>query len=139
MITEQALAAQEGAQSEARVIGPDDLEAFNGVRKFNFGRAETEDQVGVVTGLAWTQTGGELLNIEALAVPGKGRQIKTGSLGDVMQGIDPGRIDLRAQPGGDVGHSRRLPRTLRPAHSRAGGCDPEGRAERRDRDVYGRW
>ena len=85
VITEQALAAQEGDQSEARVIGPDDLETFNGVRKFNFGRAETEDQVGVVTGLAWTQTGGELLNIEALAVPGKGRQIKTGSLGDVMQ------------------------------------------------------
>ena len=85
VITEQALAGQEGPASEPREIGPDDLEKFNGVRKFNYGRAETEDQVGVVTGLAWTQTGGELLNIEALAVPGKGRQIKTGSLGDVMQ------------------------------------------------------
>ena len=85
VITEQALAGQQGSQSGAREIGPDDLEKFNGVRKFNYGRAETEDQIGVVTGLAWTQTGGELLNIEALAVPGKGRQIKTGSLGDVMQ------------------------------------------------------
>ena len=85
VITEQALAGQQSPASEPREIGPDDLENFNGVRKFNYGRAETEDQVGVVTGLAWTQTGGELLNIEALAVPGKGRQIKTGSLGDVMQ------------------------------------------------------
>lgn len=85
VITEQALAGQRHQASETREIGPDDLERFNGVRKFNYGRAETQDQVGVVTGLAWTQTGGELLNIEALAVPGKGRQIKTGSLGDVMQ------------------------------------------------------
>ena len=88
VITEQALAGEQSLgprKGEPRVIGPDDLERFNGVRKFHYGRAETEDQVGVVTGLAWTQTGGELLNIEALAVPGKGRQIKTGSLGDVMQ------------------------------------------------------
>ena len=85
VITEQALAGPAPRLGEPREIGPDDLEDYNGVRKFNYGRAETEDQVGVVTGLAWTQTGGELLNIEALAVPGKGRQIKTGSLGDVMQ------------------------------------------------------
>ena len=85
VITEQALAGEQSRARDPREIGPDDLENFNGVRKFNYGRAETEDQVGVVTGLAWTQTGGELLNIEALAVPGKGRQIKTGSLGDVMQ------------------------------------------------------
>ncbi len=61
------------------------LEAYNGVRKFDFGRAEEKDQVGLVTGLAWTSVGGELLNIEAAVVPGKGRQIRTGSLGDVMQ------------------------------------------------------
>ena len=66
-------------------IGPNAVEAYNGVRKFTYGRAEQRSQVGVVSGLAWTQTGGELLNIEALAVSGKGRQIKTGSLGDVMQ------------------------------------------------------
>ena len=66
-------------------IHPGDLESYNGVRKFTYGLAEEENQVGIVTGLAWTQVGGELLNIEAVSVPGKGRQTKTGSLGDVMQ------------------------------------------------------
>ena len=61
------------------------IETYNGVRKFSYGLAEETNQVGIVTGLAWTQVGGELLNIEAVAVPGKGRQTKTGSLGDVMQ------------------------------------------------------
>lgn len=61
------------------------LETYCGVRKFNYGRAEEKDQIGQVTGLAVTQVGGELLTIEAVAVPGKGRQTKTGSLGDVMQ------------------------------------------------------
>jgi ATP-dependent Lon protease len=56
-----------------------------GVRKFNFGSAEEENKIGQVTGLAWTSVGGELLTIEAVAITGKGRQVKTGSLGDVMQ------------------------------------------------------
>lgn len=60
------------------------LEHFLGVRKFRYGLAEQQDQVGQVTGLAWTQVGGELLTIEAAVVPGKGQLIKTGSLGDVM-------------------------------------------------------
>ncbi len=85
VVTEQAFAGTTASSDQQRKIGSDDLETYNGVRKYNFGRAETEDQIGVVTGLAWTQTGGELLNIEALAVPGKGRQIRTGSLGEVMQ------------------------------------------------------
>jgi len=66
-------------------VSEDLIEHYNGVRKFNYGRAEENDQVGLVTGLAWTDAGGELLNIEAAVVPGKGRQTKTGSLGDVMQ------------------------------------------------------
>jgi ATP-dependent Lon protease len=70
---------------ESVVIDADSLEEYSGVRRFSYGLAEEENQVGIVTGLAWTQAGGELLNIEAMAVPGKGRQIKTGSLGDVMQ------------------------------------------------------
>ncbi|WP_347329737.1 endopeptidase La [Marinimicrobium locisalis] len=61
------------------------IEDYLGVRKFDFGRAEETNQVGQVTGLAWTQVGGELLSIESSAVKGKGRVIKTGSLGDVMQ------------------------------------------------------
>jgi ATP-dependent Lon protease len=66
-------------------LDADDIEHFNGVRKYTYGLAEENNQVGIVTGLTWTQVGGELLNIEAVAVPGKGRQTKTGSLGDVMQ------------------------------------------------------
>ena len=61
------------------------LEELLGVRKHDYGRAESENQVGQVTGLAWTQVGGELLNIETSAIPGNGKVIKTGSLGDVMQ------------------------------------------------------
>ena len=71
--------------ADAFEITPDHLEEFNGVRRFSYGLAEEENRVGIVTGLAWTQAGGELLNIEAVSVPGKGRQTKTGSLGDVMQ------------------------------------------------------
>ena len=61
------------------------LEELLGVRKFDFGRADSKNQIGQVTGLAWTQVGGELLNIETSAIPGSGKVIKTGSLGDVMQ------------------------------------------------------
>ncbi len=72
--------------SEAPVtITPEMLTDLCGVRKFNFGRAEEDNKVGQVTGLAWTNVGGELLSIEAVAVAGKGRQVTTGSLGDVMQ------------------------------------------------------
>jgi ATP-dependent Lon protease len=74
-----------GNKSSADLIDSDSLENLLGVRKFDFGKAESKDQVGQVTGLAWTQVGGELLTIEATAVVGKGRIIKTGSLGDVMQ------------------------------------------------------
>ncbi|MGV8842558.1 MAG: endopeptidase La [Pseudomonas sp.] len=66
------------------LVTADLLESFLGVRKYSYGLAEVEDQVGQVTGLAWTQVGGELLTIEAAVVPGKGQVIKTGSLGDVM-------------------------------------------------------
>ncbi|PHX44441.1 DNA-binding protein, partial [Pseudomonas syringae pv. syringae] len=65
-------------------VTADMLEHFLGVRKFRYGLAEQQDQIGQVTGLAWTQVGGELLTIEAAVVSGKGQLIKTGSLGDVM-------------------------------------------------------
>jgi len=61
------------------------LEKFAGVRKFRYGEAEAEDMVGVVTGLAWTEVGGEILTIESVLLPGKGNVKQTGKLGDVMQ------------------------------------------------------
>ncbi|MEH6835199.1 MULTISPECIES: endopeptidase La [Falsihalocynthiibacter] len=66
-------------------VTSDNLSEFLGVRRFRYGLAEEEDQVGVVTGLAWTSVGGELLSIEALKLPGKGRMKTTGKLGDVMK------------------------------------------------------
>ncbi|PCH63820.1 MAG: endopeptidase La [SAR86 cluster bacterium] len=65
-------------------LSVDMLEDLSGVRKFDYGKAQQEDLVGQVNGLAWTSVGGELLTIEALAVKGKGKTIQTGSLGDVM-------------------------------------------------------
>ncbi|MFU8899163.1 MAG: endopeptidase La [Roseinatronobacter sp.] len=67
------------------IIARDNLSEFLGVPRHRFGLAEKEDQVGVVTGLAWTQVGGDLLQIEALRLPGKGRMKTTGTLGDVMK------------------------------------------------------
>ena len=65
-------------------VTPKSMEKFLGVRRFRFGKAEDNDQVGQVTGLAWTEVGGELLTIEAAVVPGKGKQTYTGQLGEVM-------------------------------------------------------
>jgi len=67
------------------VVTPENLDDFLGVKKFRYGLAEKEDAVGVVTGLAYTSVGGELLSIEALRLPGKGRMKTTGTLGDVMK------------------------------------------------------
>ena len=66
-------------------VTPDNLSDFLGVPRFRYGLAEKEDQVGVVTGLAWTSVGGEILSIEALRLPGKGRMKTTGKLGEVMK------------------------------------------------------
>ena len=66
-------------------LAADDIEKYAGVRRYSYGLADKEDQVGRVTGLAWTSVGGELLNIESVITPGKGRINKTGSLGDVMK------------------------------------------------------
>ncbi len=66
-------------------VTPRNLEKYLGVRRFRYGRAEENDQVGQVTGLAWTEVGGELLTIESTMVSGKGKMIHTGQLGDVMQ------------------------------------------------------
>ncbi|MGL5046361.1 MAG: endopeptidase La [Shewanella sp.] len=66
-------------------VNQENLKSFLGVQRFDYGKAESKNQIGQVTGLAWTQVGGDLLTIEATSVPGKGKLTYTGSLGDVMQ------------------------------------------------------
>ncbi|MEO0939701.1 MAG: endopeptidase La [Pseudomonadota bacterium] len=72
-------------EAEEIVVTDENLPDFLGVKKFRYGLAEKDDQIGVVTGLAWTSVGGDLLHIEALKLPGKGRMKTTGKLGDVMK------------------------------------------------------
>ncbi len=81
VVKENSLA---GAETQIE-LDPASLEKYSGVQKYDYGKAEEENKIGQVNGLAWTQVGGELLTIEAIAVEGKGKTIKTGSLGDVMQ------------------------------------------------------
>jgi ATP-dependent Lon protease len=79
-------------------LTPENLGTYAGVRKFRYGELDPEDQVGVVTGLAWTEVGGETLSIEAVMVPGKGRMQATGKLGDVMkESIDAARSYARSR------------------------------------------
>ncbi|MGC6516745.1 MAG: endopeptidase La [Candidatus Puniceispirillaceae bacterium] len=73
-----------GEATSLQVSG-DNIDAFLGVKRFKFGEIDQDDQVGVVTGLAWTEVGGELLQVEAVKVPGKGKVSATGKLGDVMK------------------------------------------------------
>ena len=70
---------------ESLTINEDNLHEFAGVRKFKFGEIDNDDQVGIVTGLAWTEVGGDILPIESVIMPGKGRMTITGKLGDVMK------------------------------------------------------
>lgn len=79
-------------------VTSENLDKFLGVRRFDFGVAEKENQVGEVTGLAWTEVGGELLTIEAVSMPGKGGIIRTGTLGDVMkESIEAARTVVRSR------------------------------------------
>ena len=79
-------------------VTPARLEKLIGVKKFRYGRAEEEDRIGQVTGLAWTETGGDLLTVEAMVMPGKGEAIRTGHLGDVMkESIEAARTVVRSR------------------------------------------
>jgi ATP-dependent Lon protease len=80
------------------VVTPDNLNDFLGVRKHNYGRAEQQNQIGQVVGLAWTEVGGDLLTIEAAIMPGKGIITRTGSLGDVMkESVEAARTVVRSR------------------------------------------
>ena len=83
-VCRKAVKENSSAKQVRLSIAAADLEHYLGVHKHRYGLAELEDQIGQVSGLAWTQVGGELLTIETAVVPGKGQLIKTGSLGDVM-------------------------------------------------------
>jgi ATP-dependent Lon protease len=80
------------------VVTPDNLNDYLGVRKFSYGRAEEQNQIGQVVGLAWTEVGGDLLTIEAAIMPGKGVITRTGSLGDVMkESVEAARTVVRSR------------------------------------------
>jgi ATP-dependent Lon protease len=84
-LTRKAIKQIMMGEREKITVSRRNLESYLGVRRFRYGEAETEDMVGITTGLAWTEVGGELLSIEALMVPGKGKMTITGKLGSVMQ------------------------------------------------------
>ena len=85
VVKELALAGPKAKPGKAVVVTAKNLDKYLGVQRFDFGRAEVENEIGLVTGLAWTEVGGELLQVESTLVPGKGQLILTGQLGDVMK------------------------------------------------------
>ena len=119
-------------KSDKIVVTRRNLDKYAGVRKFRFGEAESEDLVGVTTGLAWTEVGGELLTIEAVTVPGKGRVTATGKLGDVMKELVQAaesyrqvaqpRLRHQAGPFRAQGHPRPRARRRHPEGWAVGGC-----------------
>jgi len=85
-------------QEKKIAITTKNIDKFLGVRRFDFGMAEKENQIGQVVGLAWTEVGGDLLTIEAMTMPGKGEIIRTGTLGDVMkESIEAARTVVRSR------------------------------------------
>ena len=97
-LTRKAVKQIMSAKAKVVEVNPENLESYAGVRKYRYGEIEGEDQVGVVTGLAWTEVGGETLTIEAVMLPGKGRFQATGKLGDVMkESIDAARSYVRSK------------------------------------------
>ena len=120
------------------VVGAANVADYLGVPKFRFGEIEAEDQVGVVTGLAWTEVGGELLTIEGVMMPGKGRMTVTGNLKRRDEGVDLGRGFLCALARGRLRHRADVVRQARHPRPRAGRRDAEGRTFGRRGDGDGR-
>ncbi len=109
---------------------------YLGTPRYRYGMAEREDQVGIVTGLAWTEMGGEILTTEATVMPGKGKLIITGKLGEVMQESRPGRHVVRALARRAVRHRPQDVRELRHPRAPARGRDPQGRSVGRRDHVH---
>ena len=130
-VKELTLSKKKAITVEAKTVSD-----YLGVPKFRYGEVEDEDQVGVVTGLAWTDVGGELLTIEAAMMPGKGKMTVTGNLRDVMKEFDLGRGLLRAYARGRLRHRAAEIRQEGHPRPRAGGGDPEGRTIGRRRHGH---
>jgi ATP-dependent Lon protease len=97
-LTRKAVREIVGDEKKTIKVTKRNLDKYAGIKKYRYGKAETEDLVGVVTGLAWTEVGGELLTIEAVVMPGKGNVAHTGKLGDVMQeSVQAARSFLRSR------------------------------------------
>ncbi len=110
------------------------LEEFLGVPKYRYGEIESDDQVGVVTGLAWTDVGGELLTIESVMMPGKGRMTVTGQPARRDEGVDLGCCVLRPLACDQLRHRAAAVRPPRHPRARAGRRDAEGWSVGRCRD-----
>ena len=112
------------------------MEKYLGVRRFRYGKAEDNDQVGQVTGLAWTEVGGELLTIEAAVVSGKGKLTHTGQLGDVMTESIQAAMTVVRSRAGILGIDEDFHQKHRCARSRARRRNAEGRSECGSWHVY---
>jgi ATP-dependent Lon protease len=118
------------------VVDADNLGDFLGVRKYTFGRAEQQNQVGQVVGLAWTEVGGDLLTIEAALMPGKGTITRTGSLGDVMkESVEAARTVVRSRSRA-MGIKDELFEKARRSHPCARRCHPQRRPQCRCRHGH---
>ncbi len=113
------------------------LDKFLGVRRFRYGKAEEENRVGHVTGLAWTEVGGELLTIEAAVVPGKGKLQHTGQLGEVMQESIQAAMTVVRSRANVLGIDPGLLSEARRAPAHAGRRDAQGRSVGGYWHVYG--
>ena len=119
------------------MVTGENLNDFLGVRKYTYGRAEQQNQVGQVVGLAWTEVGGDLLTIEAALMPGKGVISRTGSLGDVMkESVEAARTVVRSRAR-RLGIKDEVFEKQRHPHPRARRRDAQGRPERGRGDDHG--
>ena len=118
-------------------VTPKTLDKFLGVQRFRYGKAEDENRIGQVTGLAWTEVGGELLTIEAATVPGKGKLQHTGQLGEVMQESIQAAMTVVRSRAKVLGLEPGLLPEARRAPARARGRHAQGRSVGRRRHVHG--
>ena len=120
---------RQGAQvEEPGRVNSKNLDKYLGVRRFTYGIAEKKNQIGQVTGLAWTEVGGELLTIEAVQLPGKGKTTTTGKLGDVMNESIEAALSVVRHRSQAARHRGGLLHQDRPAHPPARRRDAQGRA-----------